>query len=79
MNPQRRPFAYPTVSAHTPSAPVVPTVAAVAELEADARWNQWAEKGRREEADFRDKSRVIAVIAGVGLAVLALVWAFVSL
>ena len=82
MNPQARPFAYPTVTPlsapHTPVAePTTP--AAPSELDSDARWNQWAEKGRREQAAFKEKARVIAAIGGVALSIAVVGWAVISL
>ena len=71
MNPQSRPFAYPTVSPLDKSAT---EAAPPPELDSDARWNQWAEKGRRENAAFREKARVVAAIAAVVVAGGGVVW-----
>lgn len=75
MNPQSRPFAYPTVS----PLPQAQAVAMPMALESDARWNQWAEKGRRENAAFKEKSRVVAIIAGIVVSIAAAAWVVVSL
>ena len=82
MNPQSRPFAYPTVSpVSAPSTPVSQPITAAPppELDSDARWNQWAEKGRHEQAAFNEKARVIAVIGGVALSIAIVGWAVISL
>ena len=74
MNPQTRPFSYPTVS------PLPATAARpiASKLDSDSRWNQWAEKGVREQAAFKEKARVIAAIAGLAIALAAAAWGFVS-
>ena len=76
MNPQSRPFAYPTVS----SLDRPDTLAGSSpDLDSDARWNEWAEKGRRRNAAFRKKARVIAVLAAIGAAAGSVAWLLVSL
>jgi hypothetical protein len=84
MNPQSRPFAYPTVS---PS-PVVqssPRRGAVAiaipfDLNADSasmeqRWKEWKARGRREDAAFRETTRTIGLaVSAAAILVLGLMW-----
>jgi hypothetical protein len=75
MNPQAKPFAYPTVS----PLPQPQAVAVPMEIDSEARWNKWAEKGRREHAAFKEKSRVVAIIAGIVVSIAAAAWVVVSL
>jgi hypothetical protein len=60
-------------------AAITAPVPVVVELDADARWNQWAEKGRREQAAFREKTRVIAVIGGLAACAAGVAWLVISL
>ena len=76
MNPQSRPFAYPTVSSLDRPDPLA---GSSLDVDSDARWNEWAEKGRRENADFRKKARVIAVLAAIGAAGGSVAWFLGSL
>ena len=78
MNPQTRPFAYPTVSPSArPETPATPIANTASALESDMRWNKWAEKGAREEAAFKEKARMLGTIAAVALGAAALVWVVV--
>jgi hypothetical protein len=72
MNPQARPFAFPTVSPSpviqsTAAQPRAVAVAAALPFGAHAgsvdeeRWNEWTAKGRREDAAFREKMRAIGM------------------
>lgn len=85
MNPQPRPFAYPTVS---PS-PVVQssprrggTVAIAIPFDVNAgaasmeqRWQEWKTRGRREDAAFREKTRTIGMaLSATAILVLGLMW-----
>ena len=76
MNPESRPYAYPAVS---PLGQPPTQAGPPPELDSDARWNAWADKGRRENAAFRKKARVIAVMAAIGAAGGSVAWFLVSL
>ena len=85
MNPQPRPFAYPTVS---PS-PVVQSsprrggavaIAIPFDMNLDAagmekRWKEWKARARREDAAFREKTRTIGMaLSATAILVLGLMW-----
>ena len=85
MNPQSRPFAYPTVS---PS-PVVQSsprrggavaIAIPFDVNADSasmeqRWKAWKARGLREDAAFREKTRTIGMaLSAAAILVLGLMW-----
>ena len=74
MNPRARLFSasatLPLIAPHISAPPP--------EIESDTRWNQWADKGRREDAAFKEKMRVVAGIAGVAIGVAAALWGYVS-
>jgi hypothetical protein len=54
------------------------TSAPRSEIESDMRWNQWADKGRRESAAFKEKLRVVAALAGLAIGLAAAIWGYVS-
>jgi hypothetical protein len=74
MNPRTRLVSasatFPLGAPHTSALP--------SEIESDTRWNQWADKGRRENAAFKEKMRVVAAIAGVAIGIAAAIWGYVS-